>query len=116
VWAGEAGSGSKPRVARNPAGYPGTVLYDHLDAENRIIDKDYAHYNTANVVYSPMLLTPATLNLYAHTIREADRTAARILDRALGIPRKGEEKASADSSGARMVPIADAKTAKRQAG
>lgn len=37
------------------------MRYDHLDAENRVIDKDCAHYNTANVVYSPMLLTPEQL-------------------------------------------------------
>ena len=38
--------------------YPGTVLYDRLEAEGRIIDHDYSHYNTANVVYKPLLLVP----------------------------------------------------------
>lgn len=37
------------------------MLYERLDAEDRINDKGYAHYNTANVVYSPMLLTPEQL-------------------------------------------------------
>ena len=41
--------------------YPGTVLYDRLEAQNRIIDRDYSHYNTANVVYSPLLLSPEEL-------------------------------------------------------
>jgi radical SAM superfamily enzyme YgiQ (UPF0313 family) len=41
--------------------YPGTVLYERLDSENRIIDRDYSHYNTSNVVYSPMLLAPEQL-------------------------------------------------------
>jgi radical SAM superfamily enzyme YgiQ (UPF0313 family) len=41
--------------------YPGTVLYDRLEAEGRIVDHDYSHYNTANVVYKPMLLTPEEL-------------------------------------------------------
>ena len=35
--------------------YPGTVLHDRLEAEGRIIDHDYSHYNTANVVYKPLL-------------------------------------------------------------
>ena len=41
--------------------YPGTVLYDRLEAEGRIIDHDYSHYNTANVVYKPLLLSPEEL-------------------------------------------------------
>ena len=41
--------------------YPGTVLHDRLEAEGRIIDHDYTHYNTANVVYKPMLLSPEEL-------------------------------------------------------
>ena len=41
--------------------YPGTVLYERMDSENRIIDKDYSHNNTSNVVYSPMLLTAEQL-------------------------------------------------------
>jgi radical SAM superfamily enzyme YgiQ (UPF0313 family) len=41
--------------------YPGTVLYERMDSENRIIDKDYSHYNTSNVVYTPMLLTAEQL-------------------------------------------------------
>ena len=41
--------------------YPGTVLYDRLEAEGRIIDHDYSHYNTAHVVYTPMLLSAEEL-------------------------------------------------------
>jgi len=41
--------------------YPGTVLYHRLLAQGRIIDWDYSHYNTANVVYRPMLLSPEEL-------------------------------------------------------
>ena len=41
--------------------YPGTVLHDRLEAEGRIIDRDYSHYNTANVVYKPLLLSPEEL-------------------------------------------------------
>jgi radical SAM superfamily enzyme YgiQ (UPF0313 family) len=41
--------------------YPGTVLYKRLVSQSRIIDWDYAHYNTANVVYQPLLLSPEEL-------------------------------------------------------
>lgn len=33
--------------------YPGTVLYEWMRKENRIIDEDWSHYNTAHVVYQP---------------------------------------------------------------
>jgi radical SAM superfamily enzyme YgiQ (UPF0313 family) len=41
--------------------YPGTVLHRRLLAEGRIFDTDYAHYNTAHVVYRPLNLTPEEL-------------------------------------------------------
>jgi radical SAM superfamily enzyme YgiQ (UPF0313 family) len=41
--------------------YPGTVLHNRLEGEGRIIDHDYSHYNTANVVYKPLLLSPEEL-------------------------------------------------------
>jgi integrase len=52
-----------------------------------------------------------TLNLYAHTIQETDRTAARILDRALGGSLNGKKKVEVDPAGAKMVPIRAAKSA-----
>jgi integrase len=59
-----------------------------------------------------------TLNLYAHTIQESDRTAARIIDRALGgsgSSRKAEKSDQPDVTGAKMVPIQAARSAKRRA-
>lgn len=41
--------------------YPGTILYKRLEAEGRIIDRNFAHYNTAHVVYQPKLMTPEEL-------------------------------------------------------
>lgn len=41
--------------------YPGTVLHNRLVAEGRITDWDYSHYNTANVVYKPLLLSAEEL-------------------------------------------------------
>ena len=33
--------------------YPGTRLYEKMETEGRITDRDLAHYNTAHVVYKP---------------------------------------------------------------
>lgn len=37
--------------------YPGTTLYEKLLSENRIVDFDTNHYNTANVVFQPKNMT-----------------------------------------------------------
>ncbi|MEA4896307.1 MAG: radical SAM protein [Oscillospiraceae bacterium] len=37
--------------------YPGTELYQRMEAEGRIIDHDLSHYNTAHVVYKPEGMT-----------------------------------------------------------
>lgn len=51
--------------------YPGTKLYASLSADNRIIDNDFSHYNTAHVVYQPKKLTPEQLyNGYLWFYRE----------------------------------------------
>lgn len=41
--------------------YPGTVLYRQMVAEGRIIDHDWNHYNTHNVVFRPKNMTPERL-------------------------------------------------------
>lgn len=41
--------------------YPGTVLFKKLKNENRIIDFDTNHYNTANVVFKPKNMSPEEL-------------------------------------------------------
>jgi radical SAM superfamily enzyme YgiQ (UPF0313 family) len=41
--------------------YPGTTLYNRLLAENRIIDFDPTHYNTAHVVFQPKRMSPQEL-------------------------------------------------------
>jgi radical SAM superfamily enzyme YgiQ (UPF0313 family) len=41
--------------------YPGTPLYDRLDKEGRIFDKNWEHYTQANVVYRPKNMTPQEL-------------------------------------------------------
>lgn len=41
--------------------YPGTVLYDRMKAEGRILTEDLALYNTAHVVYRPKGMTEQEL-------------------------------------------------------
>lgn len=41
--------------------YPGTKLFKQLSEENRIIDFDWNHYNTSNVVFAPKNMTPEEL-------------------------------------------------------
>ena len=40
---------------------PGTNLYKKMDAEGRIIDRDWSHYDGRHVVFKPKLMTPETL-------------------------------------------------------
>jgi len=41
--------------------YPGTVFYERLLREGRILDHDFRHYNTARAVFRPQNLTPEEL-------------------------------------------------------
>jgi radical SAM superfamily enzyme YgiQ (UPF0313 family) len=41
--------------------YPGTTLYKRLEAEGRIVDRDWSHYDTTRVVYRPAQLTAEEL-------------------------------------------------------
>ena len=41
--------------------YPGTVLFRRLEQEGRILDYNWSHYNTSQVVFQPRLLTPEQL-------------------------------------------------------
>ncbi|MBI5096692.1 MAG: DUF4070 domain-containing protein, partial [Nitrospirae bacterium] len=40
---------------------PGTGLYKKMDAEGRIIDRDWSHYDGRHVVFKPRLMSPETL-------------------------------------------------------
>jgi radical SAM superfamily enzyme YgiQ (UPF0313 family) len=41
--------------------YPGTKLFNRLEKEGRIINKDWRRYDSKNVVFSPALMTPVEL-------------------------------------------------------
>jgi radical SAM superfamily enzyme YgiQ (UPF0313 family) len=65
--------------------YPGTPLYDRLDAEGRLLTKDWSKYNgREDVVFQPRHMSPQTLlegYLYAnrrfYSLRSASRRLAR---------------------------------------
>jgi len=69
--------------------YPGTPIWHRLQAESRIIDRTWTHYNDANVVFRPAQMTPERLlegYLYLwrefyrrrQSLRELDREARTI--------------------------------------
>ncbi len=41
--------------------FPHTRVFEQMDRENRIIDRDWRHYNAGTVVYKPKLMSPDTL-------------------------------------------------------
>lgn len=41
--------------------YPGTVVYDRMKKDNRILTEDYSKYNTAHVVFKPKNMTEEEL-------------------------------------------------------
>jgi len=41
--------------------YPGTLLYKKLQREGRILDRDWAHYDTTRAVYLPKRMSPEEL-------------------------------------------------------
>jgi radical SAM superfamily enzyme YgiQ (UPF0313 family) len=43
--------------------FPGTPLFNRLDAEKRILTKDWKYYNMGNVVFKPKQMTPQALLL-----------------------------------------------------
>jgi 3-oxoacyl-[acyl-carrier-protein] synthase II len=42
--------------------YPGAPLWERLERQNRILDRDWRHYNGAHVVFRPQNMTPDELN------------------------------------------------------
>jgi radical SAM superfamily enzyme YgiQ (UPF0313 family) len=41
--------------------YPGTTLYKRLEAERRIFDRDWSHYDTTRAVFTPARMSPEEL-------------------------------------------------------
>lgn len=64
--------------------YPGTRLFKRLEAENRILSYDWADYNTMNVVYRPMQMSPVQLYEGFRWAYKETFKVSRIFPRALG--------------------------------
>ncbi len=66
--------------------FPGTPLFDDLDRQGRIIDKDWSHYDFNHVVYEPLHMSRETLDQGVawvlrefHTRRRIGRRVRRCL-------------------------------------
>ncbi|HEX9206426.1 MAG TPA: radical SAM protein [Candidatus Deferrimicrobiaceae bacterium] len=64
--------------------YPGTRLFSRLEAEGRIIDRDWANYNTNSVVYRPVGMTPDQLFEGYYRLQNAVHTVPAIVQRFWG--------------------------------
>jgi len=61
--------------------FPGTPLFDELDRQGRIFDKDWSHYDFNHVVFAPKHMDPATLDAGVAWV------ARRFLDRSIVVQR-----------------------------
>jgi radical SAM superfamily enzyme YgiQ (UPF0313 family) len=67
--------------------FPGTRLYDTMDKEGRIMDRDWAKYHTGEVVFKPLKMTPDELQRgYWWAFRKM-YTLGNIIRRCLRSPR-----------------------------
>lgn len=61
---------------------PGTKLFEQLEKENRIFDKDYRHYNFDTVVFMPKKMSPNQLqegyNYFYEQMNSITNTAQRL--------------------------------------
>ncbi|MGC9553875.1 MAG: B12-binding domain-containing radical SAM protein [Thermoplasmatota archaeon] len=64
--------------------YPGTPLYDRLDQEGRIFDKNWSHYTQSNVVYEPKNMTPQELLDGTRRVIKGYYNTPQMLKRMLG--------------------------------
>ena len=51
--------------------FPHTQVWEQLESEGRIFDRDWRHYNAAQVVYQPRLISPERLQELYHEAWEA---------------------------------------------
>ena len=60
---------------------PGTKLYEHLDKEGRIFDRNWSRYHTGSVVFKPMLMTTDELQSGYYWIYKEFYSYSNILKR-----------------------------------
>jgi radical SAM superfamily enzyme YgiQ (UPF0313 family) len=59
--------------------YPGTPMWNQMNRENRIFDREWTHYNDANVVFTPANMTAERLLAgYIHLWREFYRSRQQL--------------------------------------
>ena len=63
--------------------FPGTKLYDELEGQGRITDRDWAKYHTGEVVFKPMGMTAAELQEGFHWIYRTTYSLKNIARRCL---------------------------------
>jgi len=68
--------------------FPGTEVYDQLEREGRIIDRDWGKYNTSHTVFKPKNMTPQELDDGFKWAYKTTYEAANILRRNLYMPNK----------------------------
>jgi radical SAM superfamily enzyme YgiQ (UPF0313 family) len=68
--------------------YPGTRLWQRLEAAGRIIDRDWSNYNTNNVVFRPQGMTPGQLFDGYFRLQNAVHTVPAIVQRFWGTQSK----------------------------
>jgi radical SAM superfamily enzyme YgiQ (UPF0313 family) len=61
--------------------FPGTRLFDRLDAEGRLLHRDWAKYHTGEVVFQPTKMTPEQLETEFYRIFRKTYTLPNILKR-----------------------------------
>jgi radical SAM superfamily enzyme YgiQ (UPF0313 family) len=67
--------------------FPGTALFEEMEREGRILDRDWAHYDFGHVVYEPLHMSCETLDHGVAWVQKgfyARRAIARRTWRALG--------------------------------
>jgi radical SAM superfamily enzyme YgiQ (UPF0313 family) len=77
--------------------YPNTPLSEKLEAQGRIISRDWSRYNTTHAVFRPARMTPEALEegvgyLWREFYRQKDRTGGFVLANATPEARKAHER------------------------
>ncbi len=61
--------------------FPGTPLFDEMDRQGRIFDRDWSHYDFTHVVFEPTHMSCATLDIGVAWVRREFYTRSHIMGR-----------------------------------
>ncbi|MGB2986598.1 MAG: radical SAM protein [Phycisphaerae bacterium] len=61
--------------------FPGTPLFDELDRQGRIVDKDWSHYGFSHVVFEPKHMSPETLDAGVAWVLQEFLNRRRVVQR-----------------------------------